>query len=219
MARYKLVQLEYINLFTVSKSYFDFDSPIFTGDKVENVSLAKIDAETTKYRDQKDFYINTLGSKMGSELVIAYNQLGEKRLKVVFDDEFLNHLANHTVGKEDGSIDTKDAKIGDMMYRIFCHFRDKDSGLLRQIEEMRIRDDDTYSINDHNFEFIRDISSEFQKLYDGVYKSYNGQKVYNDFKKHFKSYKEFRALYLNYKLYTNKKLKEKSDDENKRYTR
>ena len=219
MARYKLVQLEYINLFTVNKSYFDFDSPIFTGDKVENVSLATIDAETTRYRNQEEFFNETLGSKRGSELVIAYNQLGEKHLNVVFDDEFLNYVANHTFGKQDGSIKINDAKIGEKMLTIFRYFKDKNSELFKQIEEMRFRDNDTYTINDHNYEFVRDISSEFQKVCDGCYKSYNGQKVYNDFKKHFSSYKEFRALYLNYKLYTNRKLKEKNDDDSKRYTR
>ena len=219
MARYKLVQLEYINLFTVNKSYFDFDNDIITKDNVDNVSLATIDAETTKYQNQEDFFNNTLGCKKDSDLVIAYNQLGEKRLNVVFNDPFLNYLANHTVGKQDGSINTKNATIGAMMYEIFRYFRDKDSGLLKQIEDMRAKDNHTYTINDHNYEFLHDMSSEFVKLYPNVYKCDNGQKVYNDFQRHFKSYKEFRALYLNYKLYLNKKIKQKIDDNNKGYTK
>ena len=222
MARYKLVQLEYINLFNRRPSYFNFEPicPVFEEDKVTCVSLATIDRETTQYANQKEFYDEILGSKMGTDLYIAYNQLGEKHLSVVFNDPFLNHVANRTIGRDDGNINYKgDREIGEKMLEIFNCFKKKNSGLLKQIEEMRAKDNHTYTINDHNYKFIRDISSEYREVLPNVYAGNNGRNVYLKFKSKFDSYKEFRALYLNYKLYTKRLENKKTNNEERGYTR
>ncbi len=196
---------EYLN-FGSRKRFLDLkdcDNP--------NTSLSVIDSLTTLFLDEKDFrsYLKDDMETYRDRLIyITYKNNGEKKLACVYNDKVLHDIAEKTLGSQGGSVNLSDNLTKSYLYSMFREIKDPNSTF---VDEVLARTKPSYSINDHNKELISEIRSD--TAYTQNYENFQLTR----FLRNFTSYKEFRALYLNYKEYKKRmELKrQKEYDENK----
>ena len=193
--------------------YFNFDAMQFydyTEKENKQVSLATIDCITTLYLSEQDFinYLRKSGYDVeDATMFIAYKYKGERKLSPVFNDSVLNRVSKTTLGKEDGRVDTEEPFVNELLYKMFRRLIVPNNGLFERIDYKYRANSNTYGVSDHNLQFLDYLQDD---VYNGEAKDERFH--FERFKKHFSSYKEFRALYLNYVQYE-KSLEKKTDQE------
>jgi len=207
--KYRLVQ-EHNE--TKEKLYFNFDVNQFIDySEKENkqVSLASIDLLTTLCQSEQEFIdlLKRSGyDQKDATMYISYKYNGERKLAPVFNDEYLNYVAKSTLGREDGSINIENSKIKETLYKIYKILIIPNNGLFERIAVKREMNSNTYGLNEHNYNFLKDLPSN-------VYYSTeeNSRYYFSRFTKYFSNYKEFRSLYLNCVSYYKKREREKAE--------
>lgn len=228
---------------TKEKLYFNFDVRQFIDySKEENktVSLATIDLLTTSCSSEQEFIdlLKRSGyDKKDATMFISYEmkreikknseeeknepkekkeyEIIERKLAPVFNDPFLHFVAETTKGKKDGSINTENSKIKETLYRIYKILITPNNGLFERIAVKREMNSNTYGLNEHNYNSLKDLP---RNVYYSTEE--NSRFYFSKFVKHFSNYKEFRSLYLNCVSYYKQrereraeKLKSSQDDE------
>lgn len=165
------------------------------------VKLAYIDALTSLFKDEDDFKCSVRdGVKEGYKLNIVYVCNGskakfERKLDPVFDDEELAKIAERALKKTGGTyIDTNDETTRRALVRMFREIQNRSSDFYYETINNNLVN---LQISDHN----KDKIEAFHNNTAYTEREFNRQYIL--FSQAFKSYKEFRALYLNYKAYKN----------------
>jgi len=188
------------------REYFNFEG---TRDFVpeewvtmSGVKLAYIDAITTLFRDDKDFRCSlNKGIDDERRLSIVYVANGskakfERKLDPVFDNEELNKIATAaTKTKSHGTeINLEDETTKKVLNRIFQEIQCRGSDFSYEACNSSL-------VNHQLSDYSKEKISQFHHNTAYLERNYNYQ--FRLFTIAFKSYKEFRALYLNYVAYKN----------------
>lgn len=194
---------------TGEKLYMDFQGeqcfvPRKNGKRI-NVPLAAIDELTSNFINETHMkMVLTKQDDLGvpeNKIFITYQQLGEKRIDCVYDDEVLAHIASKTKGAKKGLLDLSDEQTKKTLYAIFQELIRFGSPFLKVALANK---DNTTFVNNHNATLIREIArraSEKQSVND---KTFRSRFIKEDA---FGSYKEFRGLYISYKAYMEERRK------------
>jgi hypothetical protein len=166
-----------------------------------SVPLSEIDEFTTQYQNEQSMRKSLDHSDIDPlyKAYITYNYCGEKKLSCLYNDSMLQHIASKTIGVKRGCINMADTDTKIVLFNIYKEISDRKSKLT---EEILGKTKNSYSINVHNKELIADI--HVNQPHTERMLSYQ----FTQFVKAFTSYKEFRALYINYKEYKKKYDKE-----------
>ena len=159
------------------------------------VKLAAIDALTCLFKDEKDFKatLNDGTLEYDKDIKIVYKNKEEKTLDPVYDNDELRTIANRAIEKNGGSyIDEYDHTTRLALDRIFKEIQNRGSNFSYEVINS---DKLNHQLNNHS----KDAVTEFHNNTAYTERNYNYQ--FRIFAGQFKSYKEFRALYLAYKDY------------------
>ena len=189
------------NIKTKERMYMDFEGrrnfkPIEFTTRY-NVPLPIIDVFTSNYQDEATLraYLDKDTGKDYPEnkdymIYITYRNNGEKKLSCIYNDETLGHIASKTIGLKRGQVNMSDDVTRRVMYEMYEEVSKKNS---KFTEEVIARTKNSYLINAHNKEMISALHC------NQPYTERNRSYQFRDFAKNFGTYKEFRALYANYR--------------------
>ena len=183
--RYNLVREDIDNEYV---EFFDFESMSFVNKITKGVDISTIDSMTTLFVDENDFMNYFDKIKNNDEYNYKYKIIyttnksrEEKVLKIVWDDARLNSISKLADGKVDFASDYNFSLFLEILEEI-----KKKNGLTKRISTSK---KESFKLNEQNRKIIEIIS---------------GLKVevpIKDLIEVFSDYKEYRALYLNYKYY------------------
>jgi hypothetical protein len=169
-----------------------------------NVPLSVIDEFTCHFVNEDHMRLAiTKEDDMGNhknKMYITYNYEGERRLSCVYDDEVLAHVASKTVGSKKSQINTNDSQTMSIAYAMFNEILR--FGSTFATDATKGDNSNSYSINNHNVKLLRELHRTPPKKESEAFRLFRGRFLKDNA---FGSYKEFRALYLNYKQYKNKR--------------
>lgn len=167
--------------------YFDFETMSFINKITKGVELSTIDALTTMFTDDKELnnYIEKVDSEYNYTYKIIYTtskKKEEKVLKVIWDDVTLSSISKLADGKVDF--------VSDYNYYVFLAIIDaiknNKNGLVKRISSSK---KESYRLSDQNRKIIEFIANSKEEI------------PFKALIEVFSDYKEFRALYLNFKYY------------------
>ena len=167
--------------------YFDFETMSFINKITKGVDLSTIDALTTMFIDDKELnnYIEKVDSEYNYTYKIIYTtskKKEEKVLKVIWDDVTLSSISKLADGKVDF--------VSDYNYYVFLAIIDaiknNKNGLVKRISSSK---KESYRLSDQNRKIIEFIANSKEEI------------PFKALIEVFSDYKEFRALYLNFKYY------------------
>ena len=165
--------------------YFDFETMSFINKITKGVELSTIDALTTMFTDDKELnnYIEKVDSEYNYTYKIIYTtskKKEEKVLKVIWDDVTLSSISKLADGKVDF--------VSDYNYYVFLAIIDaiknNKNGLVKRISSSK---KESYRLSDQNRKIIEFIANSKEEI------------PFKALIEVFSDYKEFRALYLNFK--------------------
>lgn len=196
---------------TRERKYMDFQgnqafSPKAFSIKI-NVPLSAIDELTTHFINETHLKMSLAHEddmgKPKKRVFITYQQIGEKELECVYDDDVLAHIASKTIGAKKGLLNLNDPVTMQQLYAIFQEVIKPGSTFL---SEALTDNTNTTFVNSHNANLLRDV-----RRYASNKQSENDRTFRRVFAKDnaFGLYKEFRALYISYKKYCAKKKAER----------
>lgn len=167
--------------------YFDFETMSFINKITKGVELSTIDALTTMFTDDKELnnYIEKVDSEYNYTYKIIYTtskKKEEKVLKVIWDDVTLSSISKLADGKVDF--------VSDYNYYVFLAIIDaiknNKNGLVKRISSSK---KESYRLSDQNRKIIEFIANSKEEI------------PFKALIEVFSDYKEYRALYLNFKYY------------------
>ena len=168
-----------------------------------NVPLAAIDELTCHFVNEDHMRLAiTKEDDMGehhNNMYITYKQQGEKRLHCIYNDDKLAHIASKTVGAKKGLLNLNDQVTNDTLYAMFREIIRFGSSFS---SEALSGNSFTYAVNDHNAKIIRELHRNPPKKESEAFRLFRSRFTKDDA---FGNYKEFRALYLTYKGYMEKR--------------
>lgn len=183
--RYNLVREDIENEYI---EYFDFETMSFVNKVTKGVDISTIDAMTTLFEDENGFVDYVSKVKDDNEyffdykIIYATNKTKEEKiLKIIWNDSKLNSISKLADGKVDF--------VSDLNFNLFLNIIEeikKKNGLTKRILTSK---KESFKLNDQNRKIVEIIS---------------GLKVdvpIKDLIEVFSDYKEYRALYLNYKYF------------------
>ena len=196
VGKYNLIREDIDNEYL---EYFDFESMSFVNKITKGVELSSIDALTTMFFDGNDLnnYIEKIENdneyNYTYKIIYTTNKSKEEKvLKIIWDDSTLNSISKLADGKVDF--------VSDYNYMTFLaiidEIKDVKSGLARKIATSK---KESYRLSDYNKKIIEVIASSKKEI------------PFKDLLDVFSDYKEYRALYLNFKyndIEQNKSFKE-----------
>ena len=140
---------------------------------------AYLDRDNTDYQNNRDYMI-----------YITYRNNGEKKLSCIYNDETLAHIASKTIGLKRGLVNMSDDTTRRVMFDMYEEVSNRCSSFA---EEVIARNKNSYLVNVHNKDMIAELHA------DQPYTQRAKKSQFERFAKNFSSYKEFRALYANYR--------------------
>ena len=181
------------------EEYFDFETMDFSDKKGKGVQLSTIDALTTLFFDGQDLdnYLDKktdIEREYGYRYYISYTSRKndeEKTMEVVWNDPILNAISKIT----DNKIDLAHDNVYHFYVNALDEIKDPRSGLAMSILHSK---KESTRLND------------YQRGIVGVLASYTSTKrapSEYDIARAFENYKDFRALYLGYKDYHTRPVK------------
>ena len=198
--RYNLVREDIENEYI---EYFDFETMSFVNKVTKGVDISTIDAMTTLFEDENGFVDYVSKVKDDNEyffdykIIYATNKTKEEKiLKIIWNDSKLNSISKLADGKVDF--------VSDLNFNLFLNIIEeikKKNGLTKRILTSK---KESFKLNDQNRKIVEIIS---------------GLKVdvpIKDLIEVFSDYKEYRALYLNYKYFLAEKENSFQNQFNKR---
>lgn len=174
------------DILTEQTEYFDFETMDFSTSKPGGVPLSTIDSLTTIFENgyELDSYVSKEKTKkIEYRFKIIYNlkrKVKEIELDPVWNDATLNAMSKTAEGHVDFTIDNNLFTLQEIQKEIL----NVSSGLARRINGSR---KESTKLNETNKKIIGALASGSKLIHFG------------DLLTIFSDYKEFRALYLNYK--------------------
>jgi len=168
--------------------YFDFENMTFVPKITKGVMLSTIDALTTIFLDDSELsdYIDKIKTEYKYMYKIIHKSFGKKEDKVlnaVWNDKYLSSISKLADFKVDFTNDYNFL----ILYDIIKAVKDKKNGLSKAITTSK---KESTRLNDKNKKIILEIANSSKEL------------LPKDMMEIFSDYNEFRALYLNYKNYS-----------------
>lgn len=183
LGRYNLVREDLDN---ENIEFFDFEAMRFVKNITKGVDLSSVDALTTMFVDGNDLsdYIDKINNEENNytyKIIYTTSKTQEEKvLKVIWDDKVLNSISKLADDKVDF--------VSDYNYMTFLciieEIKNPKSGLVKRINSSR---KESYRLSDNN-----------KKIIDAMINSKENITL-KDLIDVFSDYKEYRALYLNYK--------------------
>ncbi|MBR1386672.1 MAG: hypothetical protein IJ568_07575 [Bacilli bacterium] len=180
------------NIYKEEIEFFNFKTMDFEDKRNEGVMLSTIDSMTTLFSDGDELerYLSkdTRKEHMYKYIIVYRNNKNEeeRELNPVWDDMKLNAISKIS----DGKINYDNNIMIELAEEIFDEIKKPNSLLARKIVKAKKND---LKLDDYNKKLVGALASSKRSPFIG------------DLTEAFSSYKEFRALYLNYKENQNKK--------------
>ena len=166
--------------------YFDFEKMAFVDKIAKSVDISTIDALTTLFSDQEELNDYLSVSKNNNDynykykIIYKQNRKSEEKLfKCIWNDPSLSSISKLS----DNKVDFTSESNYSLFLKIIEDIKNNQNGLVKRIVTSR---KESFKLNKNNIKIIECIAS--------------GEEIpLKDLMDIFSDYKEYRALYINYK--------------------